>query len=158
MSISSLEDQLLEAQARWYDILGEPLEEVIAAREALLSAERALSLAKGEETALACQWEVPSGNAYGRTSNCNRNRITDFFPHGLCFALLQLLVVLPNVSNNGPLAIFAQRRSSMSRRKNKPLTREAVLRFLQEARNPAKLDLTVRHFAIGIALTGFDLL
>jgi len=35
-----------------------PLKESIAAKEALLSAERALSLAKGEETALACEWEV----------------------------------------------------------------------------------------------------
>ncbi len=58
MSISRLEAELLEAQARYNTMKNVPLKESIAAKQTHLSAERALSLAKGEETALACEWEV----------------------------------------------------------------------------------------------------
>ncbi len=58
MSISRLEAELLEAQARYNTMKNVPLKESIAAKQTLLSAERALSLAKGEETALVCEWEV----------------------------------------------------------------------------------------------------
>jgi hypothetical protein len=65
MDISELECQLAEAQAQWQDLADAyrfrhvARDEIQVAREQLLDAERAVSLAKGDETALACKWEVP---------------------------------------------------------------------------------------------------
>jgi hypothetical protein len=60
MSISDLEVALVEAQGRWKTARNSSSQEDVAtARETLLRAQRALFLAKGEETALACAWEIP---------------------------------------------------------------------------------------------------
>ena len=61
MRVSELEANLHAAQIRWDDTIKKnaPLEERLAARKAVLQAERVLSLAQGKETALACEWEVP---------------------------------------------------------------------------------------------------
>jgi len=60
MSISDLEAALVEAQGRWKTARNSSSQEDAAtARETLLRAQRALFLAKGEETALACEWEIP---------------------------------------------------------------------------------------------------
>jgi hypothetical protein len=58
MHLSELEAQLHRAQARQDETIRRdaPLKERIAAGEAVLEAERALSLAKGEEVAVACDW------------------------------------------------------------------------------------------------------
>src|SRR6266568_6277350 len=58
MHLSELEAQLEKAQRRMDEVIKgkAPLEERIAAREAVLEAERALYLAKGEEVAVACEW------------------------------------------------------------------------------------------------------
>jgi hypothetical protein len=58
MHLSELEAQLREAQTRKDGAIkgNAPLKERIAAGEAVLEAERALSLAKGEEVAVACEW------------------------------------------------------------------------------------------------------
>jgi hypothetical protein len=58
MNVSELEAQLHEAQIRLQAARrgNAPLKEHIAAGEAVLEAERALSLAKGEEVAVACDW------------------------------------------------------------------------------------------------------
>src|SRR5260370_37148978 len=60
MSISDLEVALVEAQGRWKTARNSSSQEDAAtARETLLRAQRALFLAKGEETALAWKLEVP---------------------------------------------------------------------------------------------------
>jgi hypothetical protein len=61
MRLSKLEADLHEARKRWKETItrNAPLEERLAAGQAVLQAERALSLAQGEETALACEWEAP---------------------------------------------------------------------------------------------------
>ncbi len=61
MRLSELESNLHEARKRWDETITSdaPLQARLAARQVVLQAERALSLAKGEETALACAWEVP---------------------------------------------------------------------------------------------------
>src|SRR5437660_8985726 len=61
MRLSELEANLREARTHWDETIksNAPLEERLAARKAVLQAERALSLAQGEETALACEWEAP---------------------------------------------------------------------------------------------------
>lgn len=60
MIISDLEAALFEAQERWKTARNSSSQEdVEAARESLLKAQRALFLAKSEETALTCEWEVP---------------------------------------------------------------------------------------------------
>src|SRR5260370_1843221 len=58
MNVSELEAQLREAQIRLQAARrgNAPLKERIAAGEAVLEAERALFLAKGEEVAVACDW------------------------------------------------------------------------------------------------------
>src|SRR5260370_36284576 len=58
MNISRLEGELLEAQARYNAMQHASLEQRREAEAALLRAERAFSMAKGEETALACEWKV----------------------------------------------------------------------------------------------------
>jgi hypothetical protein len=58
MNISRLEGELLEAQARYNAMQHASLEQWREAEAALLRAERAFSMAKGEETALACEWKV----------------------------------------------------------------------------------------------------
>lgn len=59
MHLSEIEAKLREAQAKWNAAIkgNTSLEERITAREAVRQAERALSLAKGEETAVAFEWE-----------------------------------------------------------------------------------------------------
>lgn len=61
MDLSALAANLQEAQIRWQETVKNdaPLEGRLAARKAVLQAERALSLAEGKETALPCEWEVP---------------------------------------------------------------------------------------------------
>lgn len=61
MNLSALEARLQEMQTRWEEAIKSdaPLEKRLAAKEGVLQAERALSLAKGEETALSCEWEIP---------------------------------------------------------------------------------------------------
>ncbi|SRR5258708_18096595 len=60
MSISDLEAALAEAQVRWKTARNSSSQEdAETARETFLRAQRALFLAKGEETALACEWEIP---------------------------------------------------------------------------------------------------
>jgi hypothetical protein len=60
MDIAELEIQLAEAQRHWHELASasrsRPItgEEFQMAREQLLHAERSVSLAKGDETALAC--------------------------------------------------------------------------------------------------------
>lgn len=58
MNVSELEARLHEAQIRLQAARrgNAPLKEFITTRKALLEAERALSLAKGEEVAVACDW------------------------------------------------------------------------------------------------------
>lgn len=60
MGLSELEAQVQEAQQRWNETLQRRTsrEDYRAARQAVLQAERALSLEKGEETAVACEWPV----------------------------------------------------------------------------------------------------
>src|SRR5262245_34088500 len=63
---AKLEAQLAQAQARLRSAvealasrhIGGEMEEWVAAEEECLAAERALALARGEETALHCPWEV----------------------------------------------------------------------------------------------------
>jgi hypothetical protein len=61
MRLSELEANLHEARRRWDETITSdaPLQARLAAGRAVLQAERALSLAQGEETALPCEWEVP---------------------------------------------------------------------------------------------------
>ena len=65
MNLVELEAQLVEARARVREITqarshaGIPPEEIHAAFTRVYQAERALALAKGEETALLCEWEIP---------------------------------------------------------------------------------------------------
>src|SRR5271165_6218761 len=65
MNLVELEAQLVEARARVREIsqarshAGIPREEIHAAFTRVYQAERALALAKGEETALLCEWEIP---------------------------------------------------------------------------------------------------
>lgn len=61
MDLSELEAQLREAQIRLQAARrgNLPLRERIAAKKALLEAERALFLAKGEQVAVACDWPYP---------------------------------------------------------------------------------------------------
>ena len=58
MSFEELEARVQQTRQRWHETLEQRAsrEERMAAREAALEAERALSLAKGEETALAFEW------------------------------------------------------------------------------------------------------
>lgn len=60
MTISDLETSLSEAQAEIENLIKESasVEKMITGHQTLLRAERALALAKGEETALACQWPI----------------------------------------------------------------------------------------------------
>lgn len=58
MNISRLEGELLEAQASYNAMQHAFLEQRREAEAALLRAERAFSMAKGEETALSCEWKV----------------------------------------------------------------------------------------------------
>lgn len=60
MNISDLETSVHEAQARMNKLIKESasLQEWSAGHEVLLKAERALALAKGEETAFVCEWPV----------------------------------------------------------------------------------------------------
>jgi hypothetical protein len=58
MSISRLESELLEAQARCSVTQHASLEQRREAKADLLRAERAFSMAKGEETTLACEWKI----------------------------------------------------------------------------------------------------
>jgi hypothetical protein len=61
MRLSELEANLHEARICRDETItsNAPLEARLAAGQAVLQAERALSLAQGEETALPCEWEAP---------------------------------------------------------------------------------------------------